>query len=342
MLMRIGLIGAGVIGRSHAEALRRVTDAHVVAVADPVLERAAEVAALHNAQAYADYHDLLDGVDAVWLCTPPFLHRAQAETCAAAGKHLFVEKPLALSSADCRAIIAAARAARVKLTVGHVFRFYPVFQEAYRRFAAGELGDLITCWCKRMAYPPSNLMVPWRTDPLQGGGFTIEVQIHELDFVTWFGGTPVSVRGTVRRDGPAATSVDVAMWALITFANGSVGEVSGSWGARGRFSQRAIVGTHATIITGDWAHMDHLRLIKEDKVEQVIPTPDYTGAVRTEDEHFLRCIARDEEPLVTGEDGLRAVELSLATLASSDRNAAVTLPLTEWPATGDHARRSAR
>jgi predicted dehydrogenase len=216
-----------------------------------VVERARDVAQMCDAQSYADYRDMLDGVDAAWICTPPFLHREQAETCAAAGKHLFVEKPLALGIGDCEAITNAARNAGVKLMVGHVFHFYPVFQEAYRRFEAGELGDLVTCWCKRLAYPTANLMVPWRADPRQGGGFTIEVQIHELDFVTWFGGEPVSIRGAVTRDGPDHSGIDVEMWALITHRSGSVGEVTGSWRARGAFSQRAIVGTRATLVHGE-------------------------------------------------------------------------------------------
>lgn len=327
MSIRIGLIGAGVMARDHAAGLVGAIGGEVVAVADPIVERAEEIARTHNARAYADYRDLLDAVDAVWICTPPFLHREQAESCAAAGKHLFVEKPLALSMADGRAIVDAARAAKVKLAVGHVFHFYPVFQEAHRRLEAGELGDLITCWSKRMAAAPPHLMVPWRTDPRQGGGYTIEVQIHELDLVTWFGGEPVSVRGTVWRDGPVGSAVDLDMAALISFANGSTGEVSGSWRARAAFSQRGIVGTRGTILMGDWKHMDHLRLTLEGQAEQVVPMPDPRNAVRAEDERFLRCIERDEEPLITGEDGLRAVELALATVASSDRNAVITLPL---------------
>src|SRR5205085_2729648 len=174
MSLRIGMIGAGTMAQDHAAALAEVAGARLVAVADPLLERTQAMAARHDATAYADYRDLLDGVEAVWICTPPFLHREQAETCAAAGKHLFVEKPLALTVADCRAIIAAARQHRVQLMVGQVFRFYPVFQEAFRRFEAGDLGDLVTCWSTRMGYHPPSTMPAWRTDPALSGGFTIE------------------------------------------------------------------------------------------------------------------------------------------------------------------------
>ena len=78
MLIRVGLIGAGVMGRAHAQALSSVPQAQIVAVADPLLERARELANRYRAQAYADYRDLLDDVDAVWICTPSFLHREQA------------------------------------------------------------------------------------------------------------------------------------------------------------------------------------------------------------------------------------------------------------------------
>jgi predicted dehydrogenase len=95
-------------------------------------------------------------------------------------------------------------------------------------FETGELGDLIMCWSKRMSYASPTHMAPWRADPRQGGGFTIETQIHELDFVSWFGGAPEAVRGMVRCDAPHGTGIDVAMSALIAYANGSVGGVSRS------------------------------------------------------------------------------------------------------------------
>lgn len=325
MSIRIGLIGAGTMARDHARALVGVTGAEVVAVADPVLERATEVAALHHARVYADYRDLLDSVDAVWICTPPFLHREQVETCAAAGKHIFAEKPIALTIPDCQAIIDAARRHKVKLAAGHVFRFYPVFQEAHRRLEAGELGDLILCWSKRLGAPPSYLMVPWRTDPTLGGSFMLDVQVHELDFVTWFGGEPVAVRGVITRDDPTYPGIDISMAALITYRNGSVGEVSGSWRAPGKFFQHGIVGTRGTILIDDWENLDRLRLRLEGRDEQVVSTPAPSIAVRAEDEHFLRCIERDEEPQVTGAIGLRAVELALAVIASSDSNTTISL-----------------
>ncbi len=326
MSIRIGIIGAGTMATDHANALAGVAGARVVAIADPVVQRAQEVAAAHDARAYADYHDILDGVDAVWICTPPFLHREQAETCAAAGKHLFMEKPLALTLADCRAVIAAAREHGVRLMVGQVFHFYPIFQEAYRRLEAGELGDVVTCWSTRMGYYPPDTMPAWRTDPALSGGFTIENQVHEIDFVNWFGGEPVSVQGTVMRSAPEFPSLDHGMSAAISYRNGAHGQVYGSWRSRIWASQRGIIGTRGTIVIDAW---DHLRFAGEGAAaredEQIVPTAGPKGAVRAEDEHFLRCIERGEQPSVTGEIGMAAVEVALATIASSDENKVVTL-----------------
>jgi len=108
---------------------------------------------------------------------------------------------------------------------------------------------------------------------------------------------------------------------VITYRNGSIGEVSGSWISRIAVSQRGIVGTRGTIVIDAW---DRLRL-KGDGDEQIVEVAGPDGAVRAEDEHFVRCIERDEQPLVTGEVGMRAVELALAILVSSEQNSSITV-----------------
>jgi predicted dehydrogenase len=324
--IRIGLIGAGGIAHSHAEGLAGAEGGRIVAVADPMLERATDLAKSCGAQAFADYHDLLDLVDVVWICTPPFLHHEQAIACARAGKHLFVEKPFALSVADCQDIIDAARAAGVKLTVGQVFHHYPLFQEVQHRLQDGAIGDLISCWSRRYSRLPASLTAPWRLNVQQLGSYVLEMQVHELDLVTWFAGRPLTVRGVVTRNDPAFPNIDNSMSALITYAGGCIGEVSGSWSPRASFSHRGAIGTHGSIIISAW---DHFRLTVDGQEEQRITVPggsdQFPVGIRAEDQHFLRCIERNEQPLVSGEMGRQAVALGLATISSSDTTAVVTL-----------------
>ncbi len=174
------------------------------------------------------------------------------------------------------------------------------------------------------------MMPAWRTDPALSGGFTIENQVHELDFVTWFGGEPVAVQGAVLRSSPEFPALDNSMSALITYRTGARGQVYGNWLSRIWTAQRGLVGTHGTIVIEAW---DRLRVGGAGAVsradEESVTVTGPGGAVRAEDEHFLYCIARDEPPLVTGKIGMRAVELACATIISSDENRAVTLPLAD-------------
>jgi predicted dehydrogenase len=178
-----------------------------------------------------------------------------------------------------------------------------------------------------MGYEPPATMPPWRTVPGLGGGFTIEIQVHEFDIVTWFGGAPISVRGVVSRADPAFPTLDTGMSAVVTYRDEVVGHVTGSWLSRIWASHRGIIGTRGTIVIDAW---DHLRFAGERAAtvrdEEIVPTRGPDDAVRAEDEHFLRCIARDKEPLVSGEAGMTAVELALACIASSEENVVIILP----------------
>lgn len=114
-VVRVGLIGAGGIARTHAANLRGLEGVHVAAVMDPVLERAEALAAECGARAFEDLEPLFEAVDAVYVCSPPTFHRAQVEAAAAAGKHVYLEKPIATTLEDGRAIAAGcpeAQAAR--------------------------------------------------------------------------------------------------------------------------------------------------------------------------------------------------------------------------------------
>src|SRR4051812_1479075 len=140
-MLRIGLVGAGVIARDHLLALREVAGARVVAVADVALPRAQELAATVGAEATPQVGDLVGKVDAVWICSPPFLHAEQTVVFADAKVHVFCEKPFGLELDECDRMIAACQRNGVHLMVGQVIRYYPETLEIKRRVEAGEAGD---------------------------------------------------------------------------------------------------------------------------------------------------------------------------------------------------------
>ena len=174
--LRIGLIGAGGIAAQHLRAFSGMEGVAITAVADLDLARAEARAATCGALAFGRYQDMFDRVDAVVVCTPPQWHRAPTVEAAQAGKHIFCEKPIALTLADADAMIDAADTAGVVLQIGHNFHFEPGFRALHDLFAAGALGDLVYCWFQQSGYSPARVWEArrqeqhWRLTPEQSGG----------------------------------------------------------------------------------------------------------------------------------------------------------------------------
>lgn len=142
-MTRIGVIGTGGMGRGHCNSLPNVENCEFVGVADVRLEAAQEVTKQYHIRAFQNYQDLLAIVDGVVIATPPVAHREVAVAAAAAGVHVFCEKPLSLTLADADAMIEAADKGGTHLMVGQVLRFYPVHQLGKQLVDGGEIGDVV-------------------------------------------------------------------------------------------------------------------------------------------------------------------------------------------------------
>ncbi|MGH7779988.1 MAG: Gfo/Idh/MocA family oxidoreductase [Candidatus Binataceae bacterium] len=202
--VRIGLIGAGLIGQLHSMMLRKVADcsdgsARITAVAD-VLPAAAEKLAARwpGARALSSYEEIVNdpAIDAVWICTPTAMHRDAVIAAARAGKHVFCEKPLAMTADDADAMHRALAAAGVQSQVGLVMRFAPVYAVIREMLRAPEAGRLIAITMRddqdfpiRGAHPSA-----WRNDPaITAGGTLIEHSVHDFDLLTWMFGAATRI-----------------------------------------------------------------------------------------------------------------------------------------------------
>ncbi|MEU0565681.1 Gfo/Idh/MocA family oxidoreductase, partial [Nonomuraea sp. NPDC005983] len=197
--LRLGLVGAGAVGRLHAEAALRVPGVRVTAVCDPNLDAARRVADGHGvdghgARVHAVHHDLIASgeVDAVVVNTPHALHTEIVRDAAAAGLHVLVEKPMATTLADADLMIAACAAAGVTLAVGHVQRFLPGKAAAMAALSAGEVGEPLLLSDRRGSdYRPA-ARPAWFLDPeLSGGGVLINIGAHCVDRLVWLSGRRV-------------------------------------------------------------------------------------------------------------------------------------------------------
>ena len=193
MAPTIAIVGAGFMGSSHASNYAALGDrVRVKAVCGRSPERAARVAETAGA-ALADLDAVLadDEIEALDICVPTPAHRDVAERAFAAGKHVFLEKPLALTLEDAEAIVAAAERSGRIFMVGLVLRFWPEYVELHRLVERGELGRPKAVFAQRLS-PPAD-WAEWLRDPRRSGGTTVDLMIHDFDQMNALLGTPRSV-----------------------------------------------------------------------------------------------------------------------------------------------------
>ncbi|HUY27482.1 MAG TPA: Gfo/Idh/MocA family oxidoreductase [Candidatus Binataceae bacterium] len=202
--VRVGLIGAGLIGQTHSMMLRKVADftdgsARITAIADVSPDAAQTLAARWpGARALSSAAEIIDDpeIDAVWICTPTAMHREACVAAAQAGKHVFCEKPLAMNAAEAAAMMHALEANQVQSQVGLVLRFSPVYTVIRAMVREPEAGRLIAITLRddqdfpiRGAHPSA-----WRNDPaVTAGGTLVEHSVHDFDLLRWMFGEPVRV-----------------------------------------------------------------------------------------------------------------------------------------------------
>jgi predicted dehydrogenase len=195
LTVTVSILGAGFMGQAHAGNYKALGErVRVKAVASRRLEEAARVAAMVGAEATMDLEAALSDpdVDVVDICLPTGLHRQAAERAFGEAKHVFLEKPIALTVEDADAIAAAAERSGRLFMVGLVLRFWPEYVELQRRLAAGELGRPLVANTHRLS-PPADWN-DWMADRSQSGGTAVDMLIHDFDQLNWLLGRPRTVQ----------------------------------------------------------------------------------------------------------------------------------------------------
>jgi UDP-N-acetylglucosamine 3-dehydrogenase len=208
-MVSVAILGAGFMGSAHAANYRALEGrVRVKTVASRTLDRAARVAATVGAEATTDLDVAIRDpeVDAVDICLPTLLHRDAAERAFAAGKHVFLEKPIALTPEDADAIIRAAEQSGGLFMVGLVLRFWPEYAELQRLVAAHELGQPLAVNTHRLS-PPADWN-DWMKDASQSGGVAVDLAIHDFDQLNWLLGEPRRVFARAPRPGHVVASVE--------------------------------------------------------------------------------------------------------------------------------------
>jgi predicted dehydrogenase len=322
--IRVCLVGTGRAGRVHAGSLtHHVPGGELVAVVDSAPDRASEAAAEYGLdQHFAGLDDALawGAFDAVVITTPTFTHRALAVTAASAGKHVLVEKPMALSLAECDEMAEAARAGGVLLQIGFMRRFDPEFAAAHERIQAGEIGRPMLV--KSLTHGPG-LPPAWARDLRTSNGMLAEVNSHDWDSTRWLmDSNPRRVYVEVANFKGAANHVDTPSFydnvvVSLQFESGGLGTITGVCPCEYGYDARVeIVGERGIMQIGDLR--GQAVIVGTDRQRGYL-TPIYQTWLQRfawgyihEMEHFVQCIVTGTPPLAGAEDGRWAVAGVLA------------------------------
>jgi UDP-N-acetyl-2-amino-2-deoxyglucuronate dehydrogenase len=355
--VRTALVGCGKIGRTHAQALARLSESEFVAVCDALPERAASLATRFEVRAYDNLTRLLEEnqVDVLCIATPHPLHAGAAIAAAQSGTHALVEKPLASSLSDCDAMLAAARLHKTKLGVISQRRWYEPVLRMKDAIQAGKIGRPVlgafTMYSWRdHAYYQSD---PWRGRwDTEGGGVLVNQSPHMLDLLEWLMDDAVSeVSGYWANLNHPDVEVEDSSVAILRFRRGGLGAIVASLSQKPGIytkvhihgSSGASVGVEtdrgATFIAGVSAiseppvndlwtipgEEDQLSRFQADDRARFasIDAEIHYHALQIQD--FLRAVIIDCPPMVTGEDGRRVVAIFEAIYQSNREGRSVKL-----------------
>jgi myo-inositol 2-dehydrogenase/D-chiro-inositol 1-dehydrogenase len=337
-ILNLAVIGCGRIGRIHAENLAtRIPGARLVAVADVSVNAAKEVAAhLHVTKATADYHELLadSAVDAVAICSSTDTHARIIQEAAAAGKHIFCEKPIDYDLARIRAALAAVDKAGVKLQIGFNRRFDPSFAKVRELVASGAVGQphVIRITSRDPGPPPLEYIKV-------SGGIFLDMTIHDFDMVRFLSGSEAEeiyaigdalVDPAIREAGDVDTAI-----VTMRLKNGSLATIDNSRKAVYGYDQRMeVFGSKGSASAGNRTPDAHV-LTDSAGVHEARPLhfflERYAEAYVIEMRAFVEAVRKDHPPPVTGVDGLQPVVMGLAATRSLREGRPVNLTEIDLP-----------
>ncbi|QBD82512.1 Gfo/Idh/MocA family oxidoreductase [Ktedonosporobacter rubrisoli] len=268
---RFGIIGGGVIGQLHAQAITSLPEAQLVAVVDIIPERAQKLAEMYHVRPYNDIQEMLkrEQLDIVTVCTPSGQHGEHACQVMRSGRHVVVEKPMEIKRTAIEEMLHVQNETGVKLAVISQHRFDPASRQVYdlvQEQALGKLvlGNAIIPWWRSQAYYDSGA---WRgTWELDGGGVLMNQSIHSIDLLQWFMGPVKSIVAYTDTLAHRMETEDAAV-AILRFANGALGTISATTGAYpGNSTRIEVYGNKGSaVIEGD--KLSYLHLAREDSSE---------------------------------------------------------------------------
>lgn len=331
-MLRVGVIGAGAMGRNHARVYHDLDGAVLVGVADTNLAAACAAAGRLGVPAYGSAEELLEQAQpqAVSVAAPTSEHLRTVLIALQGGAHVLVEKPIASTPAEAERMIAAAAAAGRVLGVGHVERYNPAVVELKRRLARGDLGRVFQVHARRLGPFP---------DRIRDVGVVIDLATHDLDVMRYLLGAEVT-RVYAETERLVHTAHEDMLSGLVKFTSGVVGVLDVNWLTPTKVRELLVTGERGMFVanyltqdlyfyendysSGDLSNLRVLRGVSEGSMTRL--KLDRMEPLRAELAAFLDAAAGGAGPVVSGVDGLAALRVA-ALLVESGRTGAVVAGL---------------
>ncbi|MCM3786420.1 Gfo/Idh/MocA family oxidoreductase [Neobacillus mesonae] len=328
--VRYGIVGCGIIAEVHASEIAKLPETELVAVCDVNPDQAARFAAQYGAAAYSDLDAFLtrSDIEVVSICTPSGLHEEQVVRAAGAGKHILVEKPMAIRMEGVERMIDACRKAGVLLATVFPRRMSPQAEYAKRLINEGALGKLSLCSAyvkiyRSQAYYDS---AGWRgTWAMDGGGAMMNQGIHTVDLLQWLAGPVASLTGranNVLRD----IEVEDTVTSLLQYESGAMGVLEITTTAyKGKGQRLELYGEKGTIVIEE----DDIVMLELDGAE--VKLPEFPAFAVIPDGHreqirdLAYAVREGRAPIVPGTEGRHSLEIILGTYASSRQQKEIRL-----------------
>ena len=326
--MKTIIIGTGGVSYMHAPALQEI-GVDIVGAYDINPDSAKRFADKFGTKALQNIDETLPEADTVCLFTPPSERVAYAEKAMNAGKHLYIEKPISITTEDCDRILACAKKNGVKLIVGFNHRYregYRLLQEAV---LSGKLGQPINLYAHRFGigagFRGKYITNTWRTNPSLACGMSIESLSHDINMLLSLVKGIKSVAGTVNCTIPELPEFDNNSNVVFVTKEGAIGNINSSWSTDLQYSARGFIGTKGSAVirgNGLWdfdefvIKTDDMPYEKVYKVGELFSTTAHQSYVNIHS-HFVDCIQNGKEPDTPGQEGKDALLFSRAILESA-------------------------
>lgn len=334
--MRFAIVGCGFIAKKHATAISNFQGSKLVAVCDKIDASMEYYATTYHAETYNNFSEMIanEDIDIVCICTPSGFHANLAVEAAEAGKHIIVEKPIAMTLEDSMEIIDAAKKNNIKLSVVHPNRFRPVVRELKAIIDSGQLGKIshancIVNWNRDQDYYDQ---APWRGTKQFDGGVLMNQAIHNLDLLLWFMGKPKEVFSMEATRLRQIEAEDVSV-GVVRFESGALATIQASTAVYPKNFEESITlfGESGTIKIGgtNALFFEHLQVegmsveqvsnLKEKVEKDPWGTPGHWWIL----EDMVKAIEENREPQVTGKDGELALRLVLKMYESANKKESI-------------------